>query len=72
VVSLTKSWILVFAGTITAFMVVLAPAQESKAPARPSNNPSVEELIKRLNSDKYKTREAATRALLKRTDALPA
>jgi hypothetical protein len=49
--------------------MALAPAQQG--PSKPDSNekPSVEELIKRLNSDEYKTRVAATRALSERDDA---
>jgi hypothetical protein len=47
-------------------------AGEKPAPTPPTPKPSVAELIEQLNSRDFKKREAATRALMKRDDALPA
>jgi hypothetical protein len=50
-----------------ALVATLTPAQEKE----PAEKPSVEQLIQRLTSDDFETREAATRALKERPDALP-
>jgi hypothetical protein len=67
----TQRLILLLAGA-AAFLVTLAPAQQSAPPPRPGEKPTIEELIEQLNSDSFKAREAASRALLERPDALPA
>jgi hypothetical protein len=57
---------------ITAVIGGIAVAQQSSSRPGTEEKPTVEELIRRLNSESYKTREAATGALLHRKDALPA
>jgi HEAT repeat protein len=55
-----------------ALAVLLSSALALAAAEKPSPKPSVAELIEQLNSRDFKKREAATRALMKRDDALPA
>jgi hypothetical protein len=63
-----STWVLVAAlASVAAVPFLAAPAT---APAQ--QQPSVDQLIERLNSDDFHAREAATRALLEREDALPA
>jgi hypothetical protein len=66
--SRTSLSLLVFAVT-TALSVAFTPAQQGPEKSSPVDKLSVEDLIKRLGSEDYKTRESATGELLKRDDA---
>ncbi len=68
---LGRLYVLVFVATSTV-LLTYAAAQDKVAPSQPAKQPSVEQLIDRLASDNFETRDAARRALLERPEALPA
>jgi hypothetical protein len=68
---LARFYVLVFFVT-AIFLLTYAAAQDKVAPSQPAKQASVEQLIDRLGSGDFETRDAARRALLERPDALPA
>jgi hypothetical protein len=64
----TRTTLPALTAVLALAFALAAVAQDGGSPPKPNDKPSVEQLIDRLNSDDFQTRQQATRDLIERED----